>query len=231
MLEQVKRLHAEIASCRACAEAGFFVEPSPVVVNQPAILPKMMLVGQAPASAARSRGKPFSGQAGRVLFRWLARAGFAEDEFRARCYFTAITKCYPGPARGQGDRVPTARERALCRPFLERELELIQPKLIITVGRVATTCFLGHGAAFTERVGHAYECAERTILPLPHPSGVSRWTNDPRNGERLARALSLLKDLASRLRLDERVPDAPWLTAQQTASGGEGLQSRPCKSP
>jgi len=208
MLEQVKRLHAEIASCRACAEAGFFVEPSPVVVNQPAILPKMMLVGQAPASAARSRGKPFSGQAGRVLFRWLARAGFAEDEFRARCYFTAITKCYPGPACGQGDRVPTARERALCRPFLERELALIRPKLIITVGRVATAHFLGNGTTFTERIGHTYERGEYIILPLPHPSGVSRWTNDPRNGKRLARALSSLKDLAGRLLSDQEVSDA-----------------------
>ncbi|MCS6846858.1 MAG: uracil-DNA glycosylase [Anaerolineae bacterium] len=193
MLQRLKQLHAEIATCRACAEAGFFVEPSPVVVNQPATWPKMMLVGQAPAAAARSRGKPFSGQAGRVLFRWLAQAGFSEDEFRARCYFTAITKCYPGPARGQGDRVPTAYERALCRPFLERELALIRPKLILTVGRISTAHFLGSDIAFTAAIGQAFERDGRIILPLPHPSGVSRWTNDPHNRERLAQALSLLK--------------------------------------
>jgi len=148
------------------------------------------------------------------LFGWLACAGFGEDEFRARCYFTAITKCYPGPARGQGDRVPTARERALCQPFLERELALIRPRLIITVGRVATAHFLGHGMAFTECIGHAYERAGRMILPLPHPSGVSRWTNDPRNRERLSRALSLLKDLADRLPLNREVCDAPRTTLE-----------------
>lgn len=193
MLRALALLHREIASCRACAEAGFFVEPSPVVVNRPATWPDMMLVGQAPAAAARSRGKPFSGQAGRALFRWLAQAGFSEDEFRAQCYFTAITKCYPGPARGQGDRVPTARERALCRPFLERELALIRPKLILTVGRLATVHFLGDDIPLTEAIGRSFERDGRIILPLPHPSGVSRWTNDPRNRERLAQALSLLK--------------------------------------
>lgn len=193
MLRALAQLHVEIAACRACAEAGFFVEPSPVVVNRPVTQPRMMLVGQAPAAAARSRGKPFSGQAGRVLFRWLAQAGFSEDEFRASCYFTAITKCYPGPARGQGDRVPTARERALCRPFLERELALIRPKLVLTVGRVSTAYFLGNHIAFTAAIGQAFERDGRIILPLPHPSGVSRWTNDPHNRERLAQALSLLR--------------------------------------
>lgn len=192
MLRALAQLHAEIAACRACAEAGFFAEPSPVVVNQPTMRPQMILVGQAPAAAARSRGKPFSGQAGRTLFRWLAQAGFGEDDFRARCYFTAITKCYPGPGRGQGDRVPTARERALCRPFLERELALIRPRLILTVGRVATAHFLGSDIAFTAAVGQAFERDGRIILPLPHPSGVSRWTNHAGNRERLAGALSLL---------------------------------------
>lgn len=193
MLPALVQLHREIAACRACAQAGFFVEPSPVVVNQPTMQPEVMLVGQAPAAAARSRGKPFSGQAGRTLFRWLAQAGFSEDEFRARCYFTAITKCYPGPARGRGDRVPSARERELCRPFLERELALIQPKLILTVGRIATAHFLGGDIAFTAAIGQAFERDGRVILPLPHPSGVSRWTNDARNRERLAQALLLLR--------------------------------------
>ncbi|GIV84164.1 MAG: uracil-DNA glycosylase [Candidatus Roseilinea sp.] len=193
MLRALALLHAEIAACRACAEAGFFVTPSPIVVNRPATRPRMMLVGQAPAAASRSRGKPFSGQAGRVLFRWLAQAGFSEEAFRNRCYFTAITKCYPGPARGQGDRVPTARERALCRPFLQRELALVRPRLILTVGRLATAHFLGDAIPLTEVIGRSFERDGRIILPLPHPSGVSRWTNDPRNRERLAQALSLLQ--------------------------------------
>lgn len=161
----------------------------------------MMLVGQAPASAARSKGVPFSGQAGRVLFSWLARAGFTEAEFRARCYFTAITKCYPGPAKGgpgKGDRAPGSVEQALCHPFLERELTLIAPQLIITVGRLAMTYFLGK-VDFTETIGQRFDLAGRRIIPLPHPSGVSRWTNDPVNQARLSKALERLKETTHEL--------------------------------
>jgi uracil-DNA glycosylase len=198
------QLHTEITLCRKCAEVGFFAESSPVVVNQPTIQPKpkMMLVGQAPASPLRSKGKPFSGQAGRVLFAWLAQAGFTEDDFRARCYFTAITKCYPGPAKGgvgKGDRVPGAQERMLCQPFLLRELSLIQPRLIITVGRISMTYFLGKDIDFTTAIGNIYLQDRWTVLPLPHPSGVSRWNNLPENKARLHRALSHLKNIAHEL--------------------------------
>jgi uracil-DNA glycosylase len=128
--------------------------------------------------------------------------GFTEEEFRARCYFTAITKCYPGPAAGgagKGDRAPTAAERAMCRPFLLRELALIQPKLILTVGRVSTAYFLGNGVDFTQTIGRRFEHDGRIVLPLPHPSGVSRWTNDPANRARLDKALSILRTLAHEL--------------------------------
>ncbi len=199
VFSELVELHTEIAACTLCNDAGFFAATSSLVVSQPAVHPKMMLVGQAPASPLRSKGRPFSGQAGRVLFGWLARAGFDEEDFRARCYFTAITKCYPGPAKGgtgKGDRAPTSKEQALCRPYLLRELALIQPKLILTVGRLSMSYFLGMQTNFTEAIGRSFERDGRTILPLPHPSGVSRWTNDPANQQRLSIALSLLKDIA-----------------------------------
>jgi uracil-DNA glycosylase len=235
-LGALAQLHTEIAACTKCNEAGYFAETSALVVSQPNLPSplraerpfgrgagggvKMMLVGQAPASPLRSKGKPFSGQAGRVLFSWLARAGFSEDDFRARCYFTAITKCYPGPAKppispptpkgefgrhsllgagGRGDRVPTAAERALCLPYLLRELALIQPRLIITVGRISMAYFLSNKMDFTQAIGQRFERDGRIILPLPHPSGVSRWSNDPRNKERLARALAQLGDITHSL--------------------------------
>ncbi len=197
MFTRLETLHTEIAQCRRCVEAGFFAEHSGIVVNVPPNLaqsPRTMLVGQAPASALRSKGRPFSGQAGRVLFGWLAQAGWPEEDFRDRCYFTAITKCYPGPAKGgvgKGDRLPTPREQALCQPFLLREIALIQPELIITVGRLSMTHFLGK-VDFTETIGQAYEREGRIILPLPHPSGVSRWNNAPDNQARVRQALAIL---------------------------------------
>lgn len=195
-------LHTDIANCRKCVDAGYFAEHSLIVVNQPERMgqsPRLMLVGQAPASAQRSAGRPFSGQAGRVLFGWLAQAGWAEEDFRARCYFSAITKCYPGPAKGgvgRGDRLPTPKEQALCQPFLQREMEIIRPEIIITVGRLAMTYFLG-AVDFTATIGAAYLRAGRTILPLPHPSGVSRWNNAPENQARVQRALAKLRGICS----------------------------------
>ena len=203
-LATLQALHAEISACKACNAAGYFAESSPIVVNQPSLAhgwPRMMLVGQAPASPLRSKGRPFSGQAGRVLFGWLARAGWEEEDFRAQCYFTAITKCYPGPAKGgvgKGDRMPSSREQTLCRPFLLRELALIQPRLILTVGRLSMTYFLGN-VDFTQTIGTVHERDGRTILPLPHPSGVSRWTNAPENQARLAESLAHLKQLSAEL--------------------------------
>lgn len=202
-MTELVALHAEITACRQCVAAGFFAESSPIVVNQPSpalAAPAMMLVGQAPASPLRSKGRPFSGQAGRVLFGWLARAGWEEEAFREQCYFTAITKCYPGPAKGgvgKGDRLPSTREQSLCRPFLLRELALIQPRLILTVGRLSMSYFLGN-LDFTEAIGQVFERDGRTILPLPHPSGVSRWNNLPENQARVGRALAHLKGLSGR---------------------------------
>jgi len=201
-VDDLATLHAEITACRQCVMAGYFAESSPIVVNQPIQgKPALMLVGQAPASPVRSKGRPFSGQAGRVLFGWLARADWEEEAFREQCYFTAITKCYPGPAKGgvggplgKGDRLPSTREQGLCRPFLLRELALIQPRLILTVGRLSMSYFLGH-IDFTDAIGQVFERDGRTILPLPHPSGVSRWNNLPENQARVVLALEQLKRL------------------------------------
>jgi uracil-DNA glycosylase len=197
-------LHSEIFACVLCRNAGYFAESSPIVVSQPAAQPRVMLVGQAPASPLRSRGRPFSGQAGRTLFTWLARAGITENDFRERCYFTAITKCYPGPVRkaaGKGDRAPSAREQALCRPFLLRELALIQPALILTVGRLSMSYFLG-SLAFTDAIGCSFERDGRCIVPLPHPSGVSRWTNASENQARLALAIEQVQLQWDRVTVD-----------------------------
>jgi uracil-DNA glycosylase len=91
--------------------------------------------------------------------------------------------------------VPSAREIALCRSHLDRELALVRPELVLALGRLAATALVG-AAPLAELVGTLQE-AERAghrflVLPLPHPSGVSRWLNDPANRERHGRALALL---------------------------------------
>jgi uracil-DNA glycosylase len=156
-----------------------------------------MTVGQAPGrQEAEITHKPFSGPAGKRLFRWLATAGFDEANFRATQAMTAITKCYPGPhPAGRGDRVPTRKEQALCAPWLEEELAVINPQVLILIGGLAIGRFLGTGRPMTDLIGGQFHMEGRILVPLPHPSGASQWFNVPENKERLAQALGILEIL------------------------------------
>lgn len=154
-----------------------------------------MLVGQAPGPVELDSRRPFSGRAGRELERWMLRAGFAsDDEFRRLTYIAAMMRCFPGRLPGgQGDRPPPRRAVANCAHWLDAELELLKPRLVIAVGQHAIARFLGPGP-LEGRVGAAFEDGARSVLPLPHPSGQSRWLNSTNNRESLARALDLLSE-------------------------------------
>jgi uracil-DNA glycosylase len=143
---------------------------------------------------------PFAGAAGRRLFEWLARAGFSEGAFRAQQYLTSITRCYPGPAAsGRGDRSPTREEQKLCRAHLDAELELLQPGLLILVGRHAIQALLG-SMPLEQAVGSVHQDEQgRWLVPLPHRSGASGWLNDPAHRAQLERALRHLSRLRRRL--------------------------------
>jgi uracil-DNA glycosylase len=163
---------------------------------------RVMIVGQAPGSTEIEAGRPFNGSSGRRLFQWLAEAGWEEKLFRATQYMTAITKCYPGKAPGsKGDRAPTRTEQRLCAPFLERELTLVQPEIIIPVGGLAVRRFLGQGR-LAQVVGTATQDEKgHWIVPLPHPSGASLWLNRPENQALVHHAIERLRKLKERLSL------------------------------
>jgi uracil-DNA glycosylase len=186
------QLRAEMAGCRRCLEAGFFITPR-AVFSGPAPAP-LMLVGQAPGITEAQAGRPFNASAGRRLFQWLAQAGLDEAGFRAHHYMTAVTKCYPGRhPKGKGDRRPSRAEQELCRPYLDRELELVQPKVVLAIGGLAIETLLGRALPLEDAVGQAFQIDGRWILPLPHPSGASLWHNRPENRERIGRALERLR--------------------------------------
>lgn len=207
MFATLAALHAELHACRRCAEAGHFIVSPPIFAGSPAA--RVMIVGQAPGRVEQEQThRPFSGPAGKRLFRWLAEAGWAEEDFRAKNYMTAVTKCYPGPhPAGRGDRVPSKAEQALCQPWLEQELALVQPQVVVPVGSLAIGRFL-KPAKLDDVVGRAFERpaadAQMTgwaqqhlppgtrIIPLPHPSGASQWFNNPANQMLLRQALQLL---------------------------------------
>lgn len=193
----LERLHATIARCRRCVEAGYLPVAHPIFKG--AIGNRVMVVGQAPGQHAHERPVPFSGASGRMLKQWLVRAGFDPEALHRAFYLTSLTKCFPGvSASGKGDRTPSAAELAFCRDYLDAELALVQPELVLSLGRLAASVLLWP-APLAELVGTVQQ-AERAghrflVLPLPHPSGVSRWLNDPANQERHAQALALLAKL------------------------------------
>ncbi len=196
----LEALHARMRACRRCLEAGYPITPG-AIFSGPATA-RVMVVGQAPGITEAEVGRPFNGPSGRRLFRWLAEAGWDEGTFRATQYMTAVTKCYPGKARGgKGDRVPTRAEQKLCAPFLEEELRLVRPALIIPVGGLAVRRFLGP-VRLAEVVGTCRKASEGWwIVPFPHPSGASLWLNRPENRERVAQAIAHLRRLREEMGL------------------------------
>jgi uracil-DNA glycosylase len=190
----------EVLACRACETAGLLARANPI---RPAILQdaRVVLIGQAPGPVTDRKGYHFAGPAGTFLSTWLDRAGFPPNYFREHVYLTSLTRCFPGKSpSGNGDRAPSAAEIGLCRHFLDRELAVINPPLVLLVGKMAIDAFLGK-APLTATVGHVYELYGRKHLPLPHASGVSRWLNSPANRALLDEALEELGRLRVELNL------------------------------
>ncbi len=186
-------LQADLRGCRRCAEAGYRIESLPVFSGPPTA--RLALIGQAPGITEAESRQPFAGDAGHRLFKWLAQAGWDEATFRATCYMTSVTKCFPGKAsNGGGDRVPTRAEQKLCRPWLDAQLTLLRLEVIVPVGMLAIRLFYPPDAKLEDVIGNSVtDQRGRRIVPLPHPSGASRWHSDPRNLGRIEQAIFLLR--------------------------------------
>ena len=198
----VAALQARVRGCRLCQQHGYIPAAHPITEGR--ATDRILLVGQAPGRVSIERDRPFSGPAGRVLDGWLVRAGFPAGSLHTQVYLSSLTKCDPGKnPRGGGDRAPSPAEVALCRPYLETELAILRPDVILLLGGLAITHVLGK-KRLDEVVGQSYDADDvifrplwpghegARLLPLPHSSGVSRWLNSPDHQELLAAALGHL---------------------------------------
>ncbi|WP_242339926.1 MULTISPECIES: uracil-DNA glycosylase family protein [unclassified Anaeromyxobacter] len=166
-------------------------------VHGPAVASRIFLIGQAPGPHEARFGRPFAWTAGKTLFRWLERATGADEEtVRARVYISAVVRCFPGKTKGGGDRVPTPDECALWRGFVAREVEILAPRLVIPVGRLAIQEVLGHTEPIAAVVGRTlrtqFHGVDVDVIPLPHPSGASTWFKMEPGRTLLDQALTLL---------------------------------------
>jgi uracil-DNA glycosylase family 4 len=196
---ELDTVQQNIAACTLCVDSGYIPISHPIFYGHAGH--RLMIIGQAPGPSAGERPLPYTGATGKTLQGWLERAGFPPGSLHRDFYLTSLTKCFPGPATsgGKGDRPPSAAEIALCARHLEREIALVRPKIVVSLGRLAAERLdpsvrklpladLVGSARPAERADHAF-----LLIPLPHPSGVSRWLNDPAHRARLDEALAVLR--------------------------------------
>ena len=167
------------------------------VVHGPPVTSRLFLVGQAPGPREGSFGRPFAWTAGRTLFRWFEEAlGVDEETFRRNVYMAAVARCFPGKAKGGGDRKPDPGEIARCRTYLEREVRILRPRLVLPVGTLAIAQVLGEAVPLADVVGRSmkvrYHGLEMDCIALPHPSGASTWHRTEPGKTLLQKALALI---------------------------------------
>lgn len=179
-----------LAACTHCPDMI-----GPVVMGQPVASP-VLLIGQAPGAKEGAMGRPFAWTAGKTLFKWFAGIGLDEESFRRQVYMSAVCRCFPGKNPMGGDRVPNPGEVTRCAHWLERELELLLPRLLIPVGKLAISRLLTVDK-LTEVIGqlHPVEINGHRVdvIPLPHPSGASPWHRTQPGMSLLGEALSLIE--------------------------------------
>lgn len=189
----VDALSLHLESLRSCRECPRMIPP--VVVGN-AVYSRILLVGQAPGVKEPTLGRPFAWTAGKTLFRWLEQAtGWDEATARNRIYFAAVCRCFLGKNPKGGDRVPDSDEIRNCSRWMDAEIRILQPDLILAVGKLAISQFqpfdklvdvVGRIIPITAG-GHPAD-----LLPLPHPSGASTWHRMEPGKTHLASALAKL---------------------------------------
>jgi uracil-DNA glycosylase len=162
----------------------------PVVMGRP-VVSDVVLIGQAPGDKEPILGRPFAWTAGKQMFKWFASIGVDEETFRSRVYMAAVCRCFPGKNPKGGDRVPSDEEIAACKPWLDREIEILQPRLILPVGRLAIAQFLGD-VDLKDVIGKTHHLDGRDVIPLPHPSGASTWYKMAPGDRLTKKALALI---------------------------------------
>lgn len=187
---QLDDLVTRLRGCALCPKMH-----RPAVSGGP-VSSRVITVGQAPGTKEPVLGRPFAWTAGKTLFGWFERAcGMTEAEFRSSIYMAAVCRCFPGKNATGGDRVPDAQEIATCSRWLEAEIDILRPTLVIPIGKLAIGQFIASDK-LTEIIGKKQNVTYRghrfDLVPLPHPSGASPWHRIEPGKTLLAQALELI---------------------------------------
>lgn len=187
-LAAIERHQIRLRGCTRCPQMF-----GPPVTGQP-VVSRVMIIGQAPGSKEIAVNRPFAWTAGKTLFGWFSQIGLEEAAFRRRVYMAAVCRCFPGKGRS-GDRVPNRDEIGNCNAWLLQEFSLLQPELIVPIGKLAVRQFLDF-ATLDQVIGQQRQVevggGTADLIPLPHPSGASTWHRTQPGKTLLAQALQLI---------------------------------------
>ena len=170
----------------ACTRCSLHTGRNKTVPGGGAASPVVMIIGEGPGGEEDRTGQPFVGKAGKYLDKWLSAVGLDRD---TNCFIGNIIKCRP-----PGNRDPLPEETSACLPYLERQVDLLKPKIILTVGRIAIQVLTGKSQGIGALRGSTYEYRGIPVVPTYHPSGVLR---NPEYRVPVWEDLKRLKDLIS----------------------------------
>ncbi|HWH35982.1 MAG TPA: uracil-DNA glycosylase [Acidimicrobiales bacterium] len=164
-MSDLAAIAAEAATCTRCRLAPTRTQ---VVFGMGDPGADLVFVGEGPGADEDAAGLPFVGRSGRLLDRLVAEEmGLT----RADCYITNTVKCRP-----PGNRDPKPDEMATCRPWLDAQLGQLDPRVVVTLGNVASRALLERTEGITRLRGRAYPWQGRTLIPTYHPSAALRGT-------------------------------------------------------
>lgn len=188
-INPIEKHQAELRKCQQCPD--MLGNP---VIGFP-VASEILLIGQAPGVKELEIHKPFAWTAGKTLFKWFNSIGLDEEDFRKKVYMSAVCRCFPGKKPKGGDRVPNEKEISNCSQWLQTEIKLISPKLILPVGKLAISQFLDF-KKLAEVIGEKHKIEinhqKTELIPLPHPSGASTWHQRDPGKKLLQQSLSLI---------------------------------------
>ena len=154
---------ADVGACTAC---GLCRTRNKAVPGVGDVRAQWMLIGEAPGAEEDARGEPFVGQAGKLLDNMLAALGMNR---RDNVYIANVLKCRP-----PGNRTPEPGEVDACRPYLERQIALIRPQLIVALGKSAASLLLGTDASIASLRGRVHRVRGVPLVVTYHPAYLLR---------------------------------------------------------
>lgn len=193
-------LRAAAQGCRGCS---LYRGATQAVFGAGPASARLILVGEQPGNDEDIAGAPFVGLAGRLLDRALEEAGIARED----AYVTNVVKHFKWERRGSRrlHKRPTAREVRACLPWLEQEIALLRPRVLVCLGATAAQALLGRGFLVTEQRGRLLPGDQVPhVLATVHPSSILRQPTSERRRAEMARFVADLAVAAAALRAEDR---------------------------